>query len=72
MSQIYCERCDGCGWYEGGKTLRTKCEECDGAGVVPCCEVCHRALGAGMDHVTTVDHVDLCRKCWREWTGDDD
>ena len=32
---VYCDRCDGCGWYEGGKTLQTECEVCDGTGVVP-------------------------------------
>lgn len=32
--KVYCERCDGCGWYEGGKTIQTKCEECGGSGVV--------------------------------------
>lgn len=30
----YCDRCDGCGWYEGGPTLMTQCEVCDGTGVV--------------------------------------
>jgi len=30
-----CDNCDGCGWYEGGKTLQTKCEKCNGTGVVP-------------------------------------
>lgn len=29
-----CDRCDGCGWYEGGKTLQTRCEVCDGSGVI--------------------------------------
>lgn len=29
-----CDRCDGCGWYEGGKTLQTTCEECNGTGIV--------------------------------------
>lgn len=29
----YCDRCDGCGWYEGGKTLQTTCEKCGGTGV---------------------------------------
>lgn len=32
--QWECDRCDGCGWYEGGKTLKTHCEECGGTGVV--------------------------------------
>jgi hypothetical protein len=31
----YCDRCDGCGWYEGGKTLKTTCEVCGGTGVKP-------------------------------------
>ena len=29
-----CDLCDGCGWYEGGKTLRTHCTKCDGNGAV--------------------------------------
>jgi len=29
-----CDRCDGCGWYEGGKALKTKCEKCGGTGVL--------------------------------------
>lgn len=28
-----CEFCDGCGWYEGGKALRTHCQKCDGTGI---------------------------------------
>lgn len=28
-----CDRCDGCGWYEGGATLKTTCEKCGGTGV---------------------------------------
>lgn len=28
----WCPRCDGCGWYEGGKQLITKCEQCKGTG----------------------------------------
>ncbi len=30
----YCDRCDGCGWYEGGPTLQTRCEDCNGTGVI--------------------------------------
>lgn len=30
----YCDRCDGCGWYEGGKTLQTLCADCRGTGVI--------------------------------------
>lgn len=30
-----CRECDGCGWYEGGRTLKTTCEACAGTGVVP-------------------------------------
>lgn len=30
----YCDLCDGCGWYEGGKTIKTKCAKCQGTGVV--------------------------------------
>ena len=29
----YCDRCDGCGWHEGGKTLQTTCEKCGGTGI---------------------------------------
>lgn len=29
-----CTFCDGCGRYEGGVTLQTKCEVCDGTGYV--------------------------------------
>lgn len=31
---IECDRCDGCGWYEGGPTLKTTCEHCGGTGAV--------------------------------------
>jgi len=34
VDEEYCDRCDGCGWYEGGKTLKTTCEKCGGTGVV--------------------------------------
>lgn len=30
----HCDRCDGCGWYEGGATLKTTCEVCGGSGVI--------------------------------------
>lgn len=30
-----CDSCDGCGWYEGGKTLKTTCEKCGGTGIRP-------------------------------------
>lgn len=30
----YCDFCDGCGWYEGGKTFKTTCHKCKGTGVV--------------------------------------
>lgn len=30
----YCGDCDGCGWYEGGKTLKTTCGTCGGTGLV--------------------------------------
>lgn len=29
-----CDQCDGCGWYEGGKTLQTTCETCRGNGFI--------------------------------------
>jgi len=31
---VECERCDGCGWYEGGEYLQTVCEDCNGTGAV--------------------------------------
>lgn len=31
----YCEYCDGCVWYEGGKTLKTTCGHCAGTGIKP-------------------------------------
>lgn len=33
-AKMYCDFCDGVGWYEGGKTLKTKCEKCNGTRVV--------------------------------------
>lgn len=27
-----CRYCDGCGWVEGGKTIKTTCPECKGKG----------------------------------------
>lgn len=32
----YCSACDGCGWIEGGLTLRTACKPCSGRGVLEC------------------------------------
>lgn len=32
--QEVCMDCDGCGWYEGGETLKTTCKKCGGTGVV--------------------------------------
>lgn len=32
--QEYCADCDGCGWVEGGSTLKTECATCKGTGVV--------------------------------------
>jgi len=29
-----CGNCDGCGWVEGGKALKTTCRTCKGRGVV--------------------------------------
>jgi len=31
---VECDQCDGCGWYEGGTTLRTTCEGCNGTGII--------------------------------------
>jgi hypothetical protein len=30
----WCDNCDGCGWVEGGKTLKTTCSKCNGTGRV--------------------------------------
>lgn len=30
-----CDRCDGCGWYEGGAVLQTHCQDCGGCGGRP-------------------------------------
>ncbi|MFA5153601.1 MAG: hypothetical protein WC554_13640 [Clostridia bacterium] len=27
-----CLNCDGCGWTEGGKALKTTCKQCKGTG----------------------------------------
>jgi hypothetical protein len=35
ITRAYCGYCDGCGWYEGGKTLQTTCEYCKGTGFEP-------------------------------------
>lgn len=32
--RVRCDRCDGCGDYEGGRTILTTCEQCNGTGVV--------------------------------------
>lgn len=29
-----CDRCAGCGWWEGGRTLMTTCRECNGTGAI--------------------------------------
>ena len=29
-----CGFCEGCGWYEGGPTIRTECEHCGGTGII--------------------------------------
>jgi len=29
----YCDKCDGCGWVEGGKALKTDCKACEGTGM---------------------------------------
>lgn len=31
---IECDLCDGCGWYEGGESIKTTCEKCNGTGMV--------------------------------------
>ena len=33
-TQMYCDDCDGCGWVEGGETLKTDCKTCKGTGVL--------------------------------------
>ena len=30
----YCGDCDGVGWVEGGKAIKTNCKTCDGTGMV--------------------------------------
>lgn len=32
---VDCDACDGCGWNEGGDTIRTTCHKCKGTGRVP-------------------------------------
>lgn len=34
LGGIYCDDCDGCGWVEGGATIKTTCAACKGAGVL--------------------------------------
>jgi len=29
-----CDLCDGCGWYEGGPTLKTDCNACKATGLI--------------------------------------
>jgi len=29
-----CDQCDGCGWYEGGPTIKTECKHCNGTGKI--------------------------------------
>lgn len=29
-----CDVCDGCGWYEGGTSLKTHCLKCEGKGYI--------------------------------------
>jgi hypothetical protein len=29
-----CDNCDGCGWHEGGSTIKTNCRTCGGSGIV--------------------------------------
>jgi protein gp37 len=29
-----CDRCDGVGWFEGGRALKTSCDRCEGTGIV--------------------------------------
>ena len=33
----YCGDCDGVGWYEGGRTLKTTCGKCGGSGLANNC-----------------------------------
>jgi hypothetical protein len=33
-NEVECDFCDGCGWYEGGKALKTTCEKCNGTGKI--------------------------------------
>lgn len=33
-THVYCDDCDGCGWFEGGKALMTTCKTCKGKGIL--------------------------------------
>lgn len=33
----WCNYCDGCGWTEGGRTLKTTCIKCQGTGHTSTC-----------------------------------
>lgn len=58
MTQEYCDRCDGCGWYEGGATLNTTCEKCGGSGVITSAP----ALAAPAPEAATP-----CDHCWHQY-----
>ncbi|HTJ52644.1 MAG TPA: YopX family protein [Cyclobacteriaceae bacterium] len=32
VDEEICDQCDGCGWHEGGESLKTSCEHCNGTG----------------------------------------
>lgn len=34
LQKQWCDRCDGCGWFEGGDVIKTECNACGGTGVV--------------------------------------
>jgi hypothetical protein len=34
LKEVECDQCDGCGWYEGGPTLKTLCKTCNGTGKI--------------------------------------
>lgn len=35
LRRMFCDDCDGTGWTEGGKSLKTKCRRCRGSGFEP-------------------------------------
>jgi hypothetical protein len=55
---VECDQCDGCGWYEGGPTLKTTCQTCKGTG-----EVLKVKKQQMQSVVTSCKPVDCCQFC---------